>query len=66
MVGNPCTKGTGLTISSNFKEQMRSPEELSKGENIKYFATAKNYYDSFVKRVLGRQIILDIFIFTCN
>lgn len=45
---------------------MRSPEELSKGENIKYFAGAKNYYDTFIKRVLGRQIILDIFIFTCN
>jgi len=66
MVGNPCTVGPGLTISPNFKEQMRSPEELNKGENIKYFANAKKYYDSFIKRVLAKQIIMDIFIFTCN
>lgn len=45
---------------------MRSPEELSRSENIKYFASAKNYYDSFLKRVIAKQIILDIFIFTCN
>lgn len=45
---------------------MRSPEELSRGENITYFASAKNYYDSFIKKVMGRQIVLDIFIFTCN
>ena len=31
MVGNPCTIGPGITISTNFKEQMRSPEELSRG-----------------------------------
>lgn len=30
-VGNPCTVGPGITISTNFKEQMRSPEELGKG-----------------------------------
>jgi hypothetical protein len=55
-----------MTIGPNFKEQMRSPEELSRGENILHFATAKKYYDSFIKRIINRQIILDIFIFTCN
>ena len=45
---------------------MRSPEELNKGQNINYFASAKKYYDSFVKRVIARQIIMDVFIFTCN
>lgn len=45
---------------------MRSPEELSRGENIKYFASAKNYYDSFIKRVMNKHIVLDIFIFTLN
>lgn len=66
MVGNPCTSGPGMTISSNFKDQMRSPEELSRGENITYFAAAKGYYDGFIKRILAKNIILDIFIFTCN
>lgn len=45
---------------------MRSPEELSKGENIPHFANAKKYYDSYIKRVLAKNIVLDIFIFTCN
>jgi hypothetical protein len=45
---------------------MRSPEELSRGENIKYFAGAKNYYDSFIKRLMAKHIILDMFIFTLN
>jgi protein transport protein SEC23 len=66
LVGNPCTVGPGMTIGTNFKEQMRSPQELSNGQNIKYFATAKNYYDSFTKRVVARSIVLDIFIFTLN
>lgn len=26
LAGNPCTVGPGLTISPNFKEQMRSPK----------------------------------------
>lgn len=65
-VGNPCTVGPGVTISTNFKEQMRSPEELGRGENLKYFAAAKSYYDSFIRRMMARQIVLDIFIFTCN
>ena len=55
-----------MTIGTNWKEQMRSPLELSNGENIQYFASAKKYYDSFIKRVISRQLILDIFIFTCN
>jgi len=25
LVGNPCTIGQGITISTNFKKQMRSP-----------------------------------------
>lgn len=66
LVGNPSTIGPGMTISSNLKEQMRSPEELSKGENIQYFASAKKYYDSFIKRIISKNIVLDIFIFTCN
>ena len=66
LVGNPCTNGPGITIGSNFKEQMRSPEELSKGENILYFASAKKYYDSFIKRILAKQVVLDMFCFTCN
>jgi len=66
LVGNSCTVGPGMTIGTNFKEQMRSPKELSEGQNIKYFASAKNYYDSFTKRVVGRNIILDIFIFSTN
>lgn len=28
--------------------------------------SAKNYYDGMIKRVMGRQIVLDMFIFTCN
>ena len=43
---------------------MRSAPELSNGENIKYFADAKNYYDSFCKRIINKKIILDLFAFT--
>ena len=39
---------------------------MSEGQNIKYFASAKNYYDSFTKRVIASNIVLDIFIFTLN
>ena len=66
LVGNPCTVGPGMTIGTSWKEQMRSPKELSEGQNIKYFASAKNYYDSYIKRVVARNIVMDIFIFTCN
>ena len=45
---------------------MRSPKELSEGENIQYFASAKKYYDSFIKKILSKNIVLDMFIFTCN
>lgn len=45
---------------------MRSPKELSEGQNIEHFATAKKYYDSFIKRILGKAIVMDMFIFTCN
>ena len=55
-----------MTISANFKEQMRSPEDLNRGENIPHFANAKKYYDSFIKRIVSRQIVLDMFSFTCN
>ena len=65
-MGNPSTVGPGMTIGTDWKEQMRSPKELSEGQNIKYFASAKSYYDSFIKRVIGRNIILDMFIFSCN
>ena len=43
---------------------MRSAPELSNGENIKYFPDAKNYYDSFCKRIINKKIILDLFSFT--
>jgi hypothetical protein len=43
---------------------MRSAPELSNGQNIKYFADAKNYYDSFCKRIINKKIILDLFAFT--
>jgi hypothetical protein len=39
---------------------------LGRGENLKYFAAAKSYYDSYIRRMMARQIVLDIFIFTCN
>lgn len=55
-----------MTIGPSYKEQMRSPRELSEGQNIKYFAAAKSYYDSFIKRVVARNIILDLFVFACN
>ena len=29
LVGNPCTVGPGMTIGTDWKEQMRSPRELS-------------------------------------
>ena len=66
LVGNPCTIGPGITITTNFKTQMRSPKELSKGQNIQHFALAKKYYDSFLKRIINKNIIMDMFIFTCN
>ena len=66
LVGNPCTVGPGMTIGTDWKEQMRSPKELSEGQNIKYFVAAKKYYDSFTKRVIAKNIILDMFIFTLN
>lgn len=43
---------------------MRSARELANGQNIKYFAEAKKYYDSFTKRVVNKKIIMDLFAFT--
>jgi protein transport protein SEC23 len=63
-VGGPCTVGPGTVIGLSLKEMMRSARELSNGENIKYFADAKKYYDSFSKRVINKKIILDLFAFT--
>lgn len=43
---------------------MRSAKELANGENVKYFADAKKYYDSFIKKVINKKIIMDLFAFT--
>lgn len=63
LIGGPCTAGPGMVISQNLKELMRSPRELINGENIKYFATAKKYYDSLLRRIISKRIIIDMFAF---
>ena len=62
-LGGPCTVGSGTVIGLSLKEMMRSPRDLSKGENIKYFAQAKKYYDSLCKKVINKKIIIDSFVF---
>lgn len=62
-LGGPCTVGPGTVIGLSLKEMMRSPRDLSKGENIKYFAPAKKYYDSLCKKVINKKIIIDSFVF---
>lgn len=64
MIGGPCTVGVGTVIGLSLKEMMRSARELSEGTNIKYFADAKKFYDSFCKRVINKKIIMDLFAFT--
>lgn len=63
MIGGPCTIGPGTVISPNLKELMRSTRELINGENLKYFAGAKKFYDSMCKRVINKKIIIDMFAF---
>lgn len=64
LLGGPCTVGVGTVIGLPLKEMMRSTKDLADGVNIKYFADAKKYYDSFCKRVINKKIILDLFAFT--
>lgn len=66
LAGGPCTYGPGVTISPDFKQQMRSAEELSRGENLPHFASAKQYYDGLLKRVISRKIVIDLFAFSLN
>ena len=66
LVGSPCTHGPGKVIESNFKCQMRSPQEVSNGQNVVLFNSAKKFYDSLSKRVIAKQIIIDLFAFTLN
>lgn len=56
--------GPGTVISPNLKELMRSAKELMNGENIKYFQSAKKYYDNLGKRVISKKIIIDLFAFS--
>lgn len=43
---------------------MRSARDLLNGENIKYFGQAKKFYDSLIKKVVNRKIIMDLFAFS--
>jgi protein transport protein SEC23 len=45
---------------------MRSPQEVSNGQNVALFNSAKKFYDSLSKRVIAKQIIIDLFAFTLN
>lgn len=63
-LGGPCTVGSGTVIGPSLKELMRSPRDLSKGENMKHFAQAKKFYDSLCKKVINKKIIFDSFVFT--
>lgn len=45
LVGGPCTGGPGQVIAQNYKLQMRSAEELGKGDNIPFFEKARKFYE---------------------
>ena len=63
LLGGPCTGGPGQVLAQSYKSLMRSPLELSEGQNLEFYEKAKKFYQSLIPKVLSKKIIIDIFAF---